>query len=92
VCHRWPQHRHGAEGRKSLERAGVTKFGVWRRRVEALLIGRMSDEDLSVALEWFGLKYDYDVGLTAERAAEMRVERLWRPPGDEGSRGGHGGW
>ena len=65
----------------------MTKFGIWRRRVEALLIGRMSDEDLAVALDWYALKHDYDAGLSAERATEMRVERLCRPPGDEDSRG-----
>ncbi len=73
---RWPQYRHRAEGHKVVERARVSTYGSWCRRVIRLMTGRVSHFDLEQLLDQRELKHDYDAGLSAERAAEVRIDRL----------------
>lgn len=66
-----------------MEHAGMSRFDEWRRAMEKLLIGRVSAVDMLFLLDRDQLKEDYDSGLSAERAAEMRVDRC-RHLGDAG--------
>ncbi len=73
---RWPQHRHRAEGHKVVERAHVSTYGSWCRQVIRFMTGRVAHHHLELLLDQRELKHDYDAGLSAERAAEVRIDRL----------------
>ena len=54
----------------------MSSYGSWCRRVIGLLAERVSYDDLTEILDQTALRVDYDAGLSAERAAELRFTRM----------------
>lgn len=72
---RWPQHRHRAEGCKSLEHASrsVIPFSAWSRRVRQLVEAEVPLNIQHFVLDEAGLAADYANGMSVEDAAASRI-------------------